>query len=179
MAQLVKNPSFIHGRPGFNPTFIHFLSTDLLTFELLLYSFFLKINVWMNRLRFKIRFFLMSAPLTPLRFFGFLNFIYLFLAVLSLHCRHGLFSSSGKQGLLSSCGAWANCSDFCWCGAQALKHMSFSSGGALALEHRLNSCGAQAYLFHGMWDIPGSGIEPMSSALAGRFFTTEPPGKSH
>jgi len=28
-----------------------------------------------------------------------------------------------------------------------------------------------------MWDPPGSGIEPTSPALAGRFFTTEPPGK--
>ena len=28
-----------------------------------------------------------------------------------------------------------------------------------------------------MWDLPGPGIEPMSPALAGRFFTTEPPGK--
>ena len=28
-----------------------------------------------------------------------------------------------------------------------------------------------------MWDLPGSVIEPVSSALAGRFFTTEPPGK--
>ena len=28
-----------------------------------------------------------------------------------------------------------------------------------------------------MWDIPGSGIEPLSLALAGGFFTTEPPGK--
>jgi len=28
-----------------------------------------------------------------------------------------------------------------------------------------------------MWDLPGSGIEPMSPALAGRFFTTEPAGK--
>ena len=29
-----------------------------------------------------------------------------------------------------------------------------------------------------MWDLPGPGIEPMSNALAGGFFTTEPPGKS-
>ena len=29
----------------------------------------------------------------------------------------------------------------------------------------------------GMWDSPGSGIEPVSSALAGKFFITEPPGK--
>ena len=28
-----------------------------------------------------------------------------------------------------------------------------------------------------MWDPPGSGIKPPSSALAGGFFTTEPPGK--
>ena len=26
-------------------------------------------------------------------------------------------------------------------------------------------------------DLPDSGIEPMSPALAGRFFTTKPPGK--
>ena len=28
-----------------------------------------------------------------------------------------------------------------------------------------------------MWDLPGSGIKPVSPALAGRFFTTESPGK--
>ena len=27
-----------------------------------------------------------------------------------------------------------------------------------------------------MWDLPGPGIEPMSPALAGRFFTMEAPG---
>ena len=27
-----------------------------------------------------------------------------------------------------------------------------------------------------MWDLPGPGIEPMSPGLAGKFFTTEPPG---
>ena len=29
-----------------------------------------------------------------------------------------------------------------------------------------------------MWDLPGQGLEPVSPALAGRFLTTEPPGKS-
>ena len=29
-----------------------------------------------------------------------------------------------------------------------------------------------------MWDLPRSRIEPVSPALADRFFTTEPPGKS-
>ena len=28
-----------------------------------------------------------------------------------------------------------------------------------------------------MWDLPGSGLEPMSPALAGGFLTTAPPGK--
>ena len=30
----------------------------------------------------------------------------------------------------------------------------------------------------GHWDLPGPGIKPMSPALAGGFFTTEPPGTS-
>ena len=29
-----------------------------------------------------------------------------------------------------------------------------------------------------MWDLPGPGLEPMSPALAARFLTTKPPGKS-
>ena len=29
-----------------------------------------------------------------------------------------------------------------------------------------------------MWTLPGSGIEPVSPALAGRFLTTRPPGTS-
>ena len=42
--------------------------------------------------------------------------------------------------------------------------------------HRLSCCGTQLLL--GMWDLPRSGSEPMSPALAGRFLTTGPPGKS-
>ena len=30
-----------------------------------------------------------------------------------------------------------------------------------------------------MWDLPGPGLEPVSPALAGGFFTTVPPGKSY
>ena len=57
-----------------------------------------------------------------------------------------------------------------------------SSCGSWALECRLSSYGAQAYLLHGMWDLPGPGLEPVSEpvspALAGGFLTTVPPGKS-
>ena len=47
----------------------------------------------------------------------------------------------------------------------------------VALEPRLRSCAAWAQLLHGVWALLGSGIEPLSPALAEGFFTTEPPGK--
>ena len=62
--------------------------------------------------------------------------------------------------------------------------------GSVVVAHRLqqlwltssraqaSSCGARASLLHSMWDLPGPGLEPVSPALAGRFFTTESPGKS-
>ena len=55
--------------------------------------------------------------------------------------------------------------------------MGFSSCVMWALERGLSSCGAQAQLLHGMWDLPGPGLKPVSPALAGRFLTTVPPGK--
>ena len=39
-------------------------------------------------------------------------------------------------------------------------------------------CGAQASLPCDMWDLPRPGTEPVSPALAGRFPSTVPPGKS-
>ena len=52
-----------------------------------------------------------------------------------------------------------------------------SSCSSRALEHKPNGCDAQASFLHGMWDLPGPGIKPVSASLAGRFFTTESPGK--
>ena len=49
---------------------------------------------------------------------------------------HKLFSSCGAQ--VSLCGG-ASC-----CGARALGHVSCRRCGSQALEHRLDSCGAQA-----------------------------------
>ena len=77
-----------------------------------------------------------------------------------------VFSSCGVQGLLSSCSTWApHCSGFSCCRIWALGCSGFSS------------CSAQVQLPCGMWDLPGSGIEPMSPVLAGKFLTTEQPGK--
>ena len=44
-----------------------------------------------------------------------------------------------------------------------------SSCSSQLLQHRLDGCGT--------WDLPRSGVEPVSPASAGRFTTTEPPGK--
>ena len=53
---------------------------------------------------------------------------------------------------------------------------------SLVAEHRLqtrrlSSCGSRAQLLRGTWDLPRPRLEPVSPALAGRFSTTEPPGK--
>ena len=53
----------------------------------------------------------------------------------------------------------------------------FSLCRATALERGL-SYGAWAWLLCSVWDLPRPGIEPMSPALAGRFLTPGPPGKS-
>ena len=42
---------------------------------------------------------------------------------------------------------------------------------------RLNSCGLRASLLCSTQELPGPVLEPLSLALTGRFFTTEPPGK--
>ena len=97
------------------------------------------------------------------------------MAVLGLCCCTQPFSSCSEQGLLSCCNAWvSHCSGFsCFC-ARALGCAGFGRCGSQTLEHRLSSCRAQAQL---LCSNPGRGIEPMSPALAGRFFTTEPSWK--
>ena len=59
---------------------------------------------------------------------------------------------------------------------------TFTVAASLVAEHRLqtrrlSNCGSRAELLRGMWDLPRPGLEPVSPALAGRFSTTEPPGK--
>jgi len=78
----------------------------------------------------------------------------------------------------------SHCSDFSCYRAQGLGTWALavaacrlSSCGSQALEQRLSSCGTWAQLLHGMWDPPRSGIKPVSPALAGKFFITEPPRK--
>ena len=90
------------------------------------------------------------------------NVTYLLILAVLGPLRRGLFSSCGEQGLRSSCSVRASpCCGFSCHGARALEHLGFSS------------CGSWAQFLWRMWDLPGPGIEPMSPALAGGFFTVE------
>ena len=78
----------------------------------------------------------------------------------------------------------SHCGGFSCCGARALGTRAsvvvargLSSRGLRGLEHRLSSCGAQAWLLRGMCDLPRPGLDPVSPALAGGFLTAAPPGK--
>ena len=94
--------------------------------------------------------------------------IIIILAVLGLLLLVWAFSGCSKWVLLSGCGAQdSHCSGFSCCWAQA--------GGCSGFR----SCGTWAQLLLSMWDLPRPGIKPMSPAPAGRFLTTEPPGKSN
>ena len=48
---------------------------------------------------------------------------------------------------------------------------------SLVAGHMFSRSGTRAQLLQGMWDLPRPGIEPVSPALGGGFFTTEPPGR--
>ena len=72
-----------------------------------------------------------------------------------------VFFSFSKQGLLSSCGA----------GRLVVV-------ASLVAERRLSSCGTRPQLPCGLWDLPRPGMEAISPALAGRFLSTTPQGKS-
>ena len=92
-------------------------------------------------------------------------FIYLFLSVLGLRFCARAFSSCGKRGP-----------------PFIAVRRPLIIAASLAAEHRLqtrrlSSCGSQAQLLRGMWDLPRPGLEPVSPASAGRFSTTAPPGK--
>ena len=61
-----------------------------------------------------------------------------------------------------------------YCCVQAFSScICFSCCRAGTLACGLSSGGVQTLLPHGMWDLPGSGVEPVSPALASRFLTTE------
>ena len=105
-------------------------------------------------------------------FFGFfclfvcflIYFIYLWLCWVFISVR-GLSSSYGKRGPLF-----------------IVVRGPLTIAASLVAEHRLqtrrlSNCGSRAQLLRGMWDLPRPGLEPVIPALAGRLWTTAPPGK--
>ena len=102
--------------------------------------------------------------------------MYLFLAELGLCCCSQAFSSCREQGLLFSS---LQCVGFslCWLLCSLLEHGLQARGLQQLWRMGFSSCGAQAQLLRGMWDLPRPGLEPVSPALAGGFLTTAPPGK--
>ena len=113
-------------------------------------------------------------------------FVYLLLAALGLCCCVRAFCSCCERGLLFVAVrglliAVASRHRARALGAQAsvVVARGLSSCGSRALECGLSSCGARPWLLRGMWDLRGPGLKPVSPALAGRFLTTAPPGKSY
>ena len=87
------------------------------------------------------------------------------MTVLSPHFRARAFSSCGKRGPLL-----------------IVVRGPLTIAAPLVAEHRLqtrrlSNCGSRAQLLRGTWDLPRPGLEPVSTALAGRLPTTVPPGK--
>ena len=109
----------------------------------------------------------------------------LFLVALSL-LPPGLFSGCGEQGLPQPWRAgfslqWRLLLQSVGSGALGLPQLWYQ--GSVVMAPGLWSTDS-VVVVHGLLllacgDPSGSGIEPMSPVLAGRFFTTEPPGKPH
>jgi len=103
----------------------------------------------------------------------FLLKIYLLLAALGLHCCVQAFSSCSEQGLLLIVVRGLPIA----VASLVAEHRSLGPQASVVVAHRLSSCGGRAYLLPSMWNLPGPRIQPVSSASAGRFLSTVPPGK--
>ena len=96
------------------------------------------------------------------------SFIYLFGPYTRSSLLHDVSSSCGELGLLASCHAQAS---------HLAKHGLYSIQSPVVAACGFSSCGSQASLCCGTWDLPRPGIKHVSPALIGAFFNTEPPGK--
>ena len=97
--------------------------------------------------------------------------------MLGLRCWAG-FLSRAVLGLCRTLASLAVTHGLQGAWASEVVARGLSSCGSRALGHRLSSCGTWAWLISGVWGLPGPGIDPVSPALAGRFFTTEPPAST-
>ena len=103
-------------------------------------------------------------------------FMYFCSAVLGLHCCAG-YSPVAARGFLVAVVSLAGEYGLEDTQPPVAVACGLSRHSSWALQLRLNSCGVRAQLLRDTWDPSGSGIKPVSPALAGGFFTTELPGK--
>ena len=64
------------------------------------------------------------------------------------------------------------------CGLLLLRSTGYRCVASIVVAHRVSCCGTKARLLHGMWNLPGAGMESVAPALAGRFSSTVPQVKS-
>ena len=98
--------------------------------------------------------------------------------MLGLCCSEGFSPAVESGGYSLSCCAWSSR----WGRLLSLQSTDsrahrLGSCGFWALELGHNSCGTEASLLHSSWDLPRPRIKPVSPAVGGGFFTTEPLGK--
>ena len=94
--------------------------------------------------------------------------------MLGLHCCARALSSCGERELLL-----VAVHGLLTAVASPIAEHRLGTWASVVVALGLSSCGARAKLLRGMWDLPGPGLELVSSALAGGFSTTAPLGKSH
>ena len=90
-------------------------------------------------------------------------------------CR--IFLAAVSRGYLHCGGCTSYCGGFFCCrerAAPAVQAGGLRRGSSRAQAQQFS---ARAQLLHSTWDLPWSGIEPVSPALAGELVTPEPPGK--
>ena len=107
---------------------------------------------------------------------------YIFLKIIDLlifGCTGSSLLHVGFLQLLSCCDSFSCCRAQAP-GARALvvAVRGLSSWSSRARVQGLRSCGTWTSVVCGMCTLPGQGIKPVSPALAGRFLSTVPPGKS-
>ena len=106
-----------------------------------------------------------SSELASWPFVFKLIYLFSFLHALGLCCCVPAFSGCAELGLLSAVvhrlltAMASHCSGFS-CGLQAL-----GPGPSVVAAGGPSACGTQAWLAHGMWELPRPGIKPMFPAL--------------
>ena len=106
-----------------------------------------------------------SSELASWPFVFKLIYLFSFLHALGLCCCVPAFSGCAELGLLSAVvhrlltAMASHCSGFS-CGLQAL-----GPGPSVVAACGPSACGTQAWLPHGMWELPRPGIKPMFPAL--------------